>query len=179
VASYRNKKSRLRSFAPGSPCSRAQATLVSIERTTQWTISPSRCATCTSDTQPDSLLNKDALHLPPQQNAASQLERDINSWAASLVANPPADLQDIRQAALIDIFDGEMPEGYPLPENPTGFQMQTLNLLRHALAKTICDGIVNCLIVTDSAEANIQLTRIHEHIFSRKSRFSPPPTNTF
>ena len=45
--------------------------------------------------------------------------------------------------------------------------MQTLNLLRHALAKTICEGIVNCLIVTDSAEANIQLTRIHEHIFSR------------
>ncbi|KAI0783859.1 hypothetical protein BC629DRAFT_1517743 [Irpex lacteus] len=101
------------------------------------------------------------------KNAASQLEREINSWAASLIANPPADLNDIRQAALIDIFDGELPEGYPMPENPTNFQMQTLNLLRHAMAKTICEGIVNCLIVTDSAEANIQLTRIHEHIFSR------------
>ena len=46
--------------------------------------------------------------------------------------------------------------------------MQTLNLLRHAMAKTICEGVVNCLIVTDSAETNIQLTRIHEHIFSRE-----------
>lgn len=49
-------------------------------------------------------------------------------------------------------------------------QMQVMNLLRHAVAKTICDGIVNCLIVTDSAEANIQLTRIHEHIFASESR---------
>ncbi|KAI0684592.1 hypothetical protein BC835DRAFT_1292792 [Cytidiella melzeri] len=101
------------------------------------------------------------------KNAASQLEREINSWAALLISHPPADLIDIREAALTDIFDGELPEDYPMPENPTSFQMQTLNLLRHALAKTICEGIVNCLIVTDNAEANIQLTRIHEHIFSR------------
>jgi len=101
------------------------------------------------------------------RNAASQLERNINSWAASVIANPPADLNDIRQATLVDIFDGELPDDYPVPENATGFEMQTLNLLRHVVAKTICEGIVNCLIVTDSAEANIQLTRIHEHIFSR------------
>lgn len=45
--------------------------------------------------------------------------------------------------------------------------MHVMNLLRHAMAKTMAEGIVNCLIVTDSPEANIQLTRIHEHIFSR------------
>ncbi|KAI0342669.1 hypothetical protein BDW22DRAFT_133857 [Trametopsis cervina] len=101
------------------------------------------------------------------KNAASQLEREINSWAASVIANPPADLGHIRHAALTDILDGEPPQDYPVPESITGFQMQTLNLLRHALAKTICDGIVNCLIVTDSPDANIQLTRIHEHIFAR------------
>lgn len=47
--------------------------------------------------------------------------------------------------------------------------MHIMNLLRHAMAKTMSEGIVNCLIVTDSPEANIQLTRIHEHIFSRTS----------
>ena len=48
--------------------------------------------------------------------------------------------------------------------------MLVQNLLRHAMAETISEGIINCLIVTDSPEANIQLTRIHEHIFSRACR---------
>ncbi len=42
------------------------------------------------------------------------------------------------------------------------------SLLRHAMAEAISEGFINCLIVTSSAEANIQLTRIHEHIFARK-----------
>lgn len=46
--------------------------------------------------------------------------------------------------------------------------MQVQCLLRHALAETISEGFINCLIVTNSKEANIQLTRIHEHIFARK-----------
>jgi len=41
------------------------------------------------------------------------------------------------------------------------------NLLRHAMAETISEGFVNCLIVTSSSEANDQLTRIHEHLFAR------------
>lgn len=45
--------------------------------------------------------------------------------------------------------------------------MEVQNLLRHALSKAISEGVVNCLIVTDSSEANVQLTRIHEHIFAR------------
>lgn len=45
--------------------------------------------------------------------------------------------------------------------------MQVQSYLRHAMAETISEGIINCLIVTNSTEANIQLTRIHEHIFAR------------
>ena len=46
--------------------------------------------------------------------------------------------------------------------------MQLQSYLRHAMAETISEGIINCLIVTNSTEANIQLTRIHEHIFARE-----------
>ena len=73
---------------------------------------------------------------------------------------------ELLRATLVDIFDGEFPEEYPIPEDTRAKEMQLFSLMRHAAAKTICDGIVNCLIVTDSPEANIQLTRIHEHIFA-------------
>ena len=46
--------------------------------------------------------------------------------------------------------------------------MMVQSLLRHAMAEAISEGIINCLIVTSSAEANVQLTRIHEHLFARK-----------
>jgi hypothetical protein len=50
--------------------------------------------------------------------------------------------------------------------------MQVQNLLRHAISQAISEGIVNCLIVTNSQEANVQLTRIHEHIFARKRPYA-------
>ncbi|TCD63206.1 hypothetical protein EIP91_005845 [Steccherinum ochraceum] len=99
------------------------------------------------------------------KTAASKLDREINRWAAEVVRVPPCALNDLREAALTDVFDGYLPEETPYPFDATGIQVQ--NLLRHAMAQTISDGIMNCLIVTDSPEANIQLTRIHEHIFSR------------
>ena len=46
--------------------------------------------------------------------------------------------------------------------------MMVQSLLRHAMAEAISEGFINCLIVTSVAEANIQLSRIHEHIFARK-----------
>ncbi|OSC99854.1 hypothetical protein PYCCODRAFT_1394283 [Trametes coccinea BRFM310] len=99
------------------------------------------------------------------KNAASGLERQINRWAADLVRVPPLPLNVIRSAALTDLFD-DNPAELELPTaNATGIQVQSL--LRHAVSKTIAEGIINCLIITDSPEANIQLTRIHEHIFSR------------
>jgi hypothetical protein len=54
------------------------------------------------------------------------------------------------------------------PVSPEVTAMQVQNLLRHAMSETISEGIINCLIVTNSSEANIQLTRIHEHIFARE-----------
>ncbi|KAH9944827.1 hypothetical protein B0H21DRAFT_439540 [Amylocystis lapponica] len=38
------------------------------------------------------------------------------------------------------------------------------------MSTTVSKSIINCLMITDSAEANvdIQITRIHEHIFGRR-----------
>lgn len=85
--------------------------------------------------------------------------------------NPPAPLNIIRQAALADIFDGDLPEAGVYP--PEATPIHAMSLLRHAVSQTISEGVINCLIVTDSAEANIQLTRIHEHIFSREYHAGP------
>jgi len=95
------------------------------------------------------------------KNAASQLERLINRWAADIIRMPPAPLQDIYKALLEDTLGGYEPD----PQEPHPMQVQ--NLLRHAMSETISEGYINCLIVTNSSEANIQLTRIHEQIFAR------------
>ncbi|KAF8315491.1 uncharacterized protein EI90DRAFT_2946518, partial [Cantharellus anzutake] len=92
------------------------------------------------------------------RNEASKLERLINRWAADVVRNPPGSLGDIYNASQSDMG------GYEI-ENPTPALVQ--NILRHALSEIISEGIINCLIVTNSPEANIQLSRIHDHIFQR------------
>ncbi|KAI0319524.1 hypothetical protein OF83DRAFT_1260044 [Amylostereum chailletii] len=94
------------------------------------------------------------------QTAASKLERLINRWATDLIRQPPASLDDLRAAALTNLT-GE----YDSPDEARAIVVQ--NLLRHAMAETISDGIINALIVTNSSEANVHLTRIHEHIFAR------------
>jgi hypothetical protein len=73
---------------------------------------------------------------------------------------PAAALQD---AALADLAGA----GDTVLFTPDARPMMVQSLLRHAMAETISDGIINCLIVTSSAEANIQLTHIHEHLFAR------------
>ncbi|KAG7089399.1 hypothetical protein E1B28_011087 [Marasmius oreades] len=95
------------------------------------------------------------------KNAASQLEKMINRWASDLVRSPPVPLTALCKAIVSDLGSG--------PDVPRyeGTSMQVQALLRHALAETISEGIINNLIVTNSPEANVQLTRIHEHIFSR------------
>ncbi|KAF9267950.1 hypothetical protein L218DRAFT_854378 [Marasmius fiardii PR-910] len=95
------------------------------------------------------------------KNAASQLEKMVNRWASDLVRNPPAPLPSLCQAIVSDVGNG------PDVPNYEGTSMQVQALLRHALAETISEGIINNLIVTNSPEANVQLTRIHEHIFAR------------
>ncbi|KAJ8503036.1 hypothetical protein ONZ45_g11209 [Pleurotus djamor] len=95
------------------------------------------------------------------KNAASHLDKLINRWAAEVIREPPASLEEIAQAVLNDVPGGPDAEGL----EPTPMIVQ--NLLRHAMSECISEGIINCLIVTNSAEANVQLTRIHEHIFAR------------
>lgn len=96
------------------------------------------------------------------QNSASQLDKLINRWAADVIRAPPAPLPQICAALMSDIagvLNVTAVEATP---------MQVQSYLRHAMAETISEGVINCLIVTNSTEANIQLTRIHEHIFARK-----------
>ncbi|KAJ7168535.1 hypothetical protein C8R46DRAFT_1091964 [Mycena filopes] len=96
------------------------------------------------------------------KNGASQLDKLINRWASDIIRKPPSPLDLICEAALNDIVNGA-----EVADTFTGTPMQAQCLLRHALAETISEGFINCLIVTNSKEANIQLTRIHEHIFAR------------
>ncbi|KDN50749.1 hypothetical protein RSAG8_01247, partial [Rhizoctonia solani AG-8 WAC10335] len=95
------------------------------------------------------------------RNAASQLERLINRWAAEMTNTSQMPLDQMRELIFSDVAQGP---AHP-PPNATPVQVQ--NLLRHLMSDTICEGLVNCLVVTSSNEANIQLTRIHEHIFAR------------
>lgn len=95
------------------------------------------------------------------RNAASQLERLINRWAAELTNTSPIPLDQLRELIFNDVSQG------PTHVTPTATPVQVQNLLRHLISDAICEGLVNCLVVTNSNEANIQLTRIHEHIFAR------------
>lgn len=95
------------------------------------------------------------------KNAASKLERLINRWAADIIRTPPVPLKDIYYALLNDLIG----EYEPSPQEPHPMQVQ--NLLRHAMSETISEAVVNCLMVTNSSEANNKLTHIHEQIFAR------------
>ncbi|KAJ1307279.1 hypothetical protein OPQ81_001389 [Rhizoctonia solani] len=95
------------------------------------------------------------------RNAASQLERLINRWAAEITNTSHTPLDQMRTLIFNDVAQGPT----HMPPNATPVQVQ--NLLRHLMSDTICEGLINCLVVTSSNEANIQLTRIHEHIFAR------------
>ncbi|OCH88574.1 hypothetical protein OBBRIDRAFT_757965 [Obba rivulosa] len=100
------------------------------------------------------------------KNAASRLERQINRWAADVVRAPPTSLTHLRLAAVQDLL-----EGADISEETYGHSeaspMQVQCLLRHALSFTISEAIINCLVITNSMEANIQIARIHEQIFAR------------
>ena len=97
------------------------------------------------------------------QNTASQLERTINRWAGEVLRLAPAPAAALQDAALADLA-GAGESALFTDVRP----MMVQSLMRHAMAECISDGIINCLIVTSSAEANVQLTRIHEHLFARK-----------
>lgn len=41
-------------------------------------------------------------------------------------------------------------------------------VLPRPIPHVFCEGIINCLIITNSKEANVQLTRIHDQLFARE-----------
>ncbi|KAF9506444.1 hypothetical protein BS47DRAFT_1374118 [Hydnum rufescens UP504] len=79
------------------------------------------------------------------KNAASKLERLINRWAAEVVRTAPSALKEIYDACREDTGGLEI-------LNPTSALVQ--NILRHAFSETVSEGIINCLIVTNSSETN-------------------------
>jgi hypothetical protein len=81
------------------------------------------------------------------------------------VRTPPTTHTDLCRAILADVVNGID------IDQVQATTMQTQCYLRHAMAETISEGIINCLIITNSSDANVQLTRIHEHIFARKLDF--------
>ncbi|KAF8667203.1 hypothetical protein AX14_006367 [Amanita brunnescens Koide BX004] len=97
------------------------------------------------------------------KNGASQLDRLINRWASELVQESRVSLQDLAKASLADIMSG--PDLELLLDSVT--PLQASSYLRHAISETIAYGVINCLLVTNSTEANIQLTRIYEHLLGR------------
>jgi hypothetical protein len=132
------------------------------------------------------------------KHAASNLERQINRWAADTVsqilkerANPsPPSPSSHPQAALVPLLSAllaDMPShtespfleklGRALEANAAGAGLETFSLgivtqslLRHIIAETVMDGLVNKLVVTSSEEANAEISKIHEQLFLRMSR---------
>ncbi|KAF7329774.1 hypothetical protein MKEN_00240700 [Mycena kentingensis (nom. inval.)] len=98
------------------------------------------------------------------RNGAAQLDKLVNRWVSDIIQRPPVPLAQIYEASLNDIASG--PDS-TLATAFRGTPVQVQALFRHALADCIAEGFINCLVVTNSKEANIQLSRIHEHIFAR------------
>ncbi|KAF5391656.1 hypothetical protein D9757_002485 [Collybiopsis confluens] len=96
------------------------------------------------------------------KNEASKLEKMINRWASEVVKSQ-VPLVELCNAILQDLAP-TAPETLPQYD---GSSMQVQSLLRHVMSETISEGVINCLVITNSPEANDQLTRIHEHIFAR------------
>jgi hypothetical protein len=97
------------------------------------------------------------------QKTASQLEHTINRWASKVLRTAPAPAAMLQEAALTDITD--VGESTALFSDVRPMTVQCL--LRHALTQVISEGIVNSLIVTNSAEENVGLTRVHERLLTR------------
>ena len=75
-------------------------------------------------------------------------------------ASAPAALQEAVLADLTDV--GESTALF------TDVRRMTMHcLLQHALTHVISEGIINSLIVSNSAEGNLALTRVHERLLTR------------
>ncbi|KAI9457009.1 hypothetical protein BJY52DRAFT_1120729, partial [Lactarius psammicola] len=96
------------------------------------------------------------------KNTASQLERTINRWASEVLHITPVPAAVLQEAVLMDLTDVGESAALFTDVRP----MTVQSLLRHAMAEVISDGIINSLIVTNSAEANSEFMRMHERLFA-------------
>ncbi|GAA5840551.1 hypothetical protein JCM11251_007613 [Rhodosporidiobolus azoricus] len=124
------------------------------------------------------------------KNSSSSLERRINRWAADTLAShlrsapppPPGspDPSSLAHLALVPLAEALFSDVDNVAASPflvglsqMGFDYPGLgivvqSLLRHVMSQLLCDGIVNKLLVTNSEEANQELTKLHEQLFHRE-----------
>ena len=75
----------------------------------------------------------------------------------------PAPAAMLQEAVLMDITD----EGETSALFSIVLSIKVQYLLRHALTCVISEGIINSLLVANSAEENVALTRVHERLLTR------------
>ncbi|KAH8976450.1 hypothetical protein EDB86DRAFT_2823365, partial [Lactarius hatsudake] len=92
-----------------------------------------------------------------------RLERTINRWASEVLRTTPAPAAALQEAVLTDL--AAVGESAVLFTDIRPMVVQSL--LRHAMAEVISDGIINSLVVTNSADANLEYNRMHERLFAR------------
>ncbi|GAA5878187.1 hypothetical protein JCM16303_002876 [Sporobolomyces ruberrimus] len=123
------------------------------------------------------------------KNSSSGLERRINRWAADTLAAhlrsappppPGTDLSALQHLALVPLAEALFQDVDNVAASPflvglsqMGFDYPGLgivvqSLLRHVMSQLLCEGIVNRLLVTNSEEANQELTKLHEQLFHRE-----------
>ncbi|GAA5914407.1 uncharacterized protein JCM6883_003178 [Sporobolomyces salmoneus] len=123
------------------------------------------------------------------KNSSSGLERRINRWAADTLAAhlrsappppPGTDPTAFQHLALVPLAEALFQDVDNVSESPflvglsqMGFDYPGLgivvqSLLRHVMSQLLCEGIVNRLLVTNSEEANEELTKLHEQLFHRE-----------
>jgi hypothetical protein len=94
-----------------------------------------------------------------------------------------APIEALQEAMLTDLTDVGKSTALFTDVRPMVVQC----LLRHAMSEVISEGIINSMVVSNSAEANLELTNIHERLFDRtflshplerkkRSSDAPPPS---
>ena len=127
------------------------------------------------------------------KNSSSGLERRINRWAADTLTYqarmaplpPPGTelpphlaLIPLAEALYADLDEGARESPFLNGLSTMEFDFQGLglvvqSLLRHVMSQMLADGIVNELLVTNSEDANRELTKLHDQLFNRASLAIP------
>ncbi|GAA5824298.1 hypothetical protein JCM10212_006693, partial [Sporobolomyces blumeae] len=117
---------------------------------------------------------------PPSSSSTTNSTSPTSPSASSSQTPPSSSSSSLQHLALIPLAealyrDVDQVERSPflVGLNQMGFDYPGLgivvqSLLRHVMSQLLCDGIVNRLLVTNSEEANEELTKLHEQLFHRE-----------